>query len=75
MLPLGPKLQTFTEKGVCEPKDTLRLQMLPGGWGLAQQPHAEGRLGQGLVMTTEHAVLMAILADAFQGLYGDARWL
>lgn len=49
--------------------------MLPGGWRLAQQPRAEGRLGQGLVMTTERAVLMAILAGAFQGLYEDARWL
>jgi len=49
--------------------------VLLGGWGLAWQPCAEGRLGRELVVATEHAVLMAIPADALQVLYGDTHWL
>lgn len=49
--------------------------VLPGRWGLAQQAFAEGRLGKELVRATEHAVLMAVLAGALQGLYGGTHRL
>lgn len=62
VLPPGPKLQP-------EVKPFPELVSPSAGadcWGL---------LGKELVLASEHAVLMALLTDALQELYGDMHWL
>lgn len=70
MLPAGPKLQPEVK-----PSPEL-VSPSAGGWcSWAAGACTAGRLDRELVVATEHAVLMAILTDALQGLYGDMHWL
>lgn len=73
MLPPGPKLQPEVKPELVNPSAH------GGGWcswaAGARTAAVCSRLGRELFMATEHAVLVAILADALQGLYGDMHWL